>query len=466
LDATLLARIQFAFTVAFHIVFPAFTIGLSSYIAVLEGVWFFDGDERFHRLARYWTKLFAVSFGMGVVSGVVMSYQFGTNWSRFSVVTGNVIGPLLGYEVLMAFFLEASFLGVMLFGWNRVPKWLHFFSCLMVAGGTLLSAFWILSANSWMQYPTGHEVRDGVAYPVDWIQVIFNPTFPLRFAHMAIAAYLTTSIVVLAVGARYWLARQYPAEARIMIRMGLGLALVLAPLQLFIGDLHGLTTAEYQPAKLAAIEAHWDGTKPGELVLFAIPNEAKGRNDFDIGIPKASSFIITHDWNGLYKGLADFPPADRPPVAVPFYAFRIMVGIGLFLILLALYGGVQWLRGRLLDDRLFLQAAALSWPLGFIALISGWIVTEVGRQPWAATGLIRTADAGSPLAAGAVGASLILFVLVYFAVYSAGIYYMNLLIRRGPELQAPSGQDWTHVPHRPISAAEPEAGGPLAAKRS
>jgi cytochrome d ubiquinol oxidase subunit I len=251
-----------------------------------------------------------------------------------------------------------------------------------------------------------------------------------------------------------------------MIRMGLGLALVLAPLQLFIGDLHGLTTAEYQPAKLAAIEAHWDGTKPGELVLFAIPNEAKGRNDFDIGIPKASSYIITHDWNGLYKGLADFPPADRPPVAVPFYAFRIMVGIGLFLILLALYGGVQWLRGRLLDDRLFLQAAALSWPLGFIALISGWIVTEVGRQPWAATGLIRTADAGSPLAAGAVGASLILFVLVYFAVYSAGIYYMNLLIRRGPELQAPSGQDWTHVPHRPISAAEPEAGAPLAAKRS
>ena len=285
LDATILARIQFAFTVTFHIIFPAFTIGLASYIATLEAIWFFRDDDRYHRLARFWTKVFAVSFAMGVVSGLPMSYQFGTNWSKFSVTAGNVIGPLLGYEVLTAFFLEASFLGIMLFGWNRVPKGLHFFASLMVAFGTLLSAFWILSANSWMQYPTGFEIKDGVAIPVDWLQVIFNPTFPYRLAHMVTAAYLTTSIVVLAIGARYWLANTYHEEARIMIRMGLGLAIVLAPLQLFIGDQHGLATAEYQPAKLAAMEGHWDGSKPGELVLFGIPDEAAQRNDYEIGIP-------------------------------------------------------------------------------------------------------------------------------------------------------------------------------------
>ncbi|MGO8952644.1 MAG: cytochrome ubiquinol oxidase subunit I, partial [Rhodomicrobium sp.] len=441
LDATFLARLQFAFTAGFHIVFPAFTIGLASYVATLEAVWFFGDDERYHRIARYWTKIFALSFAMGVVSGVPMSYQFGTNWSKFSIAGGNVLGPLLGYEVLTAFFLEASFLGVMLFGWNLVPKWLHFFASLMVACGTLLSAFWILSANSWMQYPAGYELRDGVVYPSDWLQVIFSPTFPYRFAHMVIAAYLTTSVVVLAVGARYWLVGRYREEARIMVRMGLGLALVLAPLQLLVGDFHGLTTAKYQPAKLAAIEAHWDGTKPGTLVLLGIPDEAKARNDYEIGIPHLGSLIVTHDWDGLFKGLNDFARADRPPVWQLFVSFRLMVGIGFFLILLGFYGGVLWLRGQLFENRLFLRTAALSWPLGFIAVIAGWTTTEVGRQPWAATGLIRTADAASPVAAGAVGASLILFVIVYFAVYSAGIYYMNLLIRRGPDLQAAAGPD-------------------------
>jgi cytochrome d ubiquinol oxidase subunit I len=467
-DATFLARIQFAFTVAFHIIFPAFTIGLSSYIATLEGVWFFSGDGRFHRLARYWTKIFAVSFAMGVVSGVPMSYQFGTNWSQFSIATGNVIGPLLGYEVLMAFFLESSFLGVMLFGRNRVPPWLHFFASLMVAFGTLLSAFWILAANSWMQYPAGHEIRDGIAYPVDWIEVIFSPTFPWRFAHMVVSAYLTTAIVVLAVGARYLLAGRFHDEARIMVRMGLGLTLVLAPAQLIIGDLHGLTTAEYQPAKLAAIEAHWDGTKPADLVLFALPNEAKARNDYEIGVPKLGAWVITRDLNGLYKGLNDFAAADRPPVWAPFFAFRLMVAIGLFLIILAVYGGVQWARGRLFESRLFLLPAAYSWPLGFIAVLAGWTVTEVGRQPWLATGIIKTADAASPLAAGTVGATVILFALVYLVVYSAGIYYMNLLIRRGPmpETEAPSGPDGAHVPHRPISAATETGAGPAFADGS
>jgi cytochrome d ubiquinol oxidase subunit I len=464
LDATFLARLQFAFTIAFHIVFPAFTIGLASYIATLECIWFFRDDERYHRLARYWTKIFAVSFAMGVVSGLPMSYQFGTNWSRFSVATGNVLGPLLGYEVLTAFFLEASFLGVMLFGWNRVPKWLHFFASLMVAFGTLLSAFWILSANSWMQFPTGYEVKDGIAYPVDWLQVIFSPTFPYRLLHMVAAAYLSTSIVVLSVGARYWLANRYPDEARIMIRMGLGLALVLAPLQLLIGDAHGLKTAEYQPAKLAAMEGHWDGSKPGDLVLFGIPDEATGRNGYQVAIPHLGSLIITHSWNGRFKGLNDFAPADRPPLIPPFFGFRIMVGIGLFLILLAFYGGYLWWRRRLFESRLFLRAAALSWPLGFIAIIAGWTTTETGRQPWVATGLIRTAEAASPVAAGAVGATLISFILIYLVVYSAGIYYMNSLIRQGPVLQTPSGPDQARVPHRPITAASETGSGPAFAR--
>jgi cytochrome bd ubiquinol oxidase subunit I len=459
LDATVLARIQFAFTVAFHIIFPAFTIGLASYIATLEGIWFFRGDERYHRLARYWTKIFAVSFGMGVVSGLPMSYQFGTNWSKFSVAVGNVIGPLLGYEVLTAFFLEASFLGIMLFGWNRVPKWLHFFASIVVALGTLLSAFWILSANSWMQYPTGHEVRDGIAYPVDWLQVIFSPTFPLRFAHMVTAAYLSTSIVVLAVGARYWLANKYHDEARIMIRMGLGLALVLAPLQLIIGDSHGLITAKYQPAKLAAMEGHWDGSKTAGLVLFGLPNKRDRRNDYEIGIPHLGSLIITHDWDGHYKGLNDFPLSDWPPLWPPFFGFRLMVGIGLFLILLAFSGGVLWLRGKVFENRLFLKAASLSWPLGFIAIIAGWVTTETGRQPWVATGIIRTAEAASPLAAGAVGASLILFVLVYFVVYSAGIYYMNILIRKGLSVVG-TGEEKAPTARRPISAATGTGEGP------
>ncbi len=460
LDATILARLQFAFTVTFHIIFPAFTIGLASYIATLEAVWFFRGDDRYHRLARFWTKIFAVSFAMGVVSGLPMSYQFGTNWSKFSVAAGNVIGPLLGYEVLTAFFLEASFLGIMLFGWNRVPKGLHFFASLMVAFGTLLSAFWILAANSWMQYPTGHEIKDGLAVPVDWVQVIFSPTFPLRFAHMVMAAYLSTAIVVLAIGARYWLQSVYPQESRIMVRMGLGLVLLLAPLQLFVGDQHGLVTAEYQPAKLAALEGHWDGSKPGELILFGVPNETAERNDYQIGIPHLGSLIITHSWNGLFKGLNDFKPEDRPPVWGPFFGFRIMVAIGLWFIFLAAFGGIIWWRGKLFDNLTFMRAAAISWPLGFIAVIAGWTTTEVGRQPWVATGIIRTAQAASPLEAQTVGATLIMFFLVYLVVYSAGIYYMNLLIRKGPIVQAPSGFDERRVAQRPISAATETGAGP------
>ncbi len=451
LDATLLARIQFAFTISFHIIFPSFTIGLAAFVATLLVRWRFTGEDHFYRLARFWTKIFAVSFAMGVVSGIVLSYQLGTNWSRFSIVVGNVLGPLLGYEVLTAFFLEASFLGIMLFGWKRVSPNVHVLSAVLVALGTSLSAFWILAANSWMQTPAGHEMRDGIAYPVDWLAIIFNPSFPYRFAHMFTAAYLTTSLVVLAVGARYLLAGRFVPEAKTMMRMGLGMVVCLAPLQALIGDQHGLNTAEYQPAKVAAIEAHWDGSKPAPLVLFAIPNEAEERNALEIAIPKIASLLITHDPDGLFKGLKDFKPEDRPPVAMPFFAFRAMVGLGVLMIAIGVVGAYLWARGRLFATRWYLALVQYAWPLGFIAILAGWYVTEVGRQPWIATGILRTADAISPVSFGAVLTTLVLFIVVYTVVFSMGIYYINRLIEKGPAGEAVKGEEG--VPSRPMSAA-------------
>lgn len=451
-EALILARIQFAFTVTFHIIFPAFSIGLAAFIATLLVRWRMTGEERFHRLARFWTKIFAVSFAMGVVSGIVLSYQFGTNWSRFSEFSGNVIGPLIGYEVLTAFFLEASFLGIMLFGWNRISPNLHTAAAILVAIGTSISAFWILSANSWMQTPTGHEIRDGIAYPVDWWKIVFNPSFPYRFAHMYTAAFLTTSLVILAVGARYLLAGKFIDEGKTMMRMGLGMVAVLAPLQLVIGDLHGLNTAEHQPAKIAAMEAHWDGSKPADLVLFALPDAKAETNHYEVSIPNLGSLIITHDLNGLFKGLKDFKAEDRPNVLWPFFAFRIMVGIGMVLIAAGLGGAFLWWRGRLFDTRWYLRAVAQSWPLGFIAIVAGWWVTETGRQPFLVYGALRTADAVSPVAFGAVLTSLILFVLVYSAVFSMGVLYINRMINKGPAGKA--AEPPHALPSRPLSAAQ------------
>lgn len=455
LDATFLARIQFAFTVSFHIIFPSFTIGLAAFIATLLVRWRMTGRDHLHRLARFWTKIFAVSFAMGVVSGIVLSYEFGTNWSRFSTVAGNVVGPLLGYEVLTAFFLEASFLGIMLFGWNRVSPTLHVTSAVLVAIGTSLSAFWILAANSWMQTPAGHEVRDGIAYPVSWLEIIFNPSFPYRFAHMFTAAYLTTSVVVAAVGARYLLKGRFPEESKTMLRMGIGMVALLAPLQLVIGDMHGLNTAEHQPAKVAAMEAHWDGSKPADLVLFAWPSETEETNHYEIAIPNLASFIITHDTSGLFKGLKDFAPQDRPPVKPVFFAFRVMVGLGLLMIVGGLVGAFLWWRGKLFDSAWFLRPLSLAWPAGFIAILAGWWVTETGRQPWLVHGILRTADAASPVAGGAVLTTLILFVIVYSAVFSMGIYYINRLIEKGPA--GASVKPSEGVPSRPLSAAEEAA---------
>jgi cytochrome d ubiquinol oxidase subunit I len=432
LDPLLISRLQFAFTITFHIIFPTFTIGLSAYIATLCVMWMRTGTDRYRVLAQFWTKIFAVSFAMGVVSGVVLSYQFGTNWSRFSVVLGNVIGPMIGYEVLVAFFLEATFLSVLLFGWDRVPPWLHTLSAVAVAVGTTLSAFWILSANSWMQTPGGFEMRDGIAYPLDWLAIVFNPSFPYRLAHMVSAAYLTTSFVVLAVGARYLLAGRHLEHARNMVRMAVGFAVIVAPLQLLIGDQHGLNTLAHQPLKIAAIEAHWDGNAPGELVLFAWPDESAETNRFAVTIPHGASLLLTHSWDGLIPGLTSVPPQERPPVKPPFFAFRIMVGIGTLMIMAGLTGAILWWRGQLLETRWYLWPAQHAWWMGFVAVICGWIVTETGRQPWAAHGILRTDDAASPVAAHAVMTSLVLFVLVYSIVFAMGIYYINRLIARGP----------------------------------
>jgi cytochrome bd ubiquinol oxidase subunit I len=450
-DPVILARLQFAFTIIFHIIFPSFTIGLSAYIATLGVMLLRTGREHFHVLMRFWTKIFAVSFGMGVVSGIVLSYQFGTNWSRFSVVAGNVLGPLLGYEVLGAFFLEATFLGVLLFGFNKVPPWLYVLSAAVVATGTAISAFWILAANSWMQTPAGYELRAGIAYPTDWLAIVFNPSFPYRFAHMLNAAYLTTAFVVLAVGARYLVAGKYQQEARTMLRMAIGLTAILAPLQLFIGDQHGLNTLKHQPIKIAAMEGHWDSSGPGDLELFAWPDEKAETDRFSISIPHGSSLILTHSWNGLYPGLKSAPPADRPPVIPVFFAFRIMVGIGMFMIAAAFAGAFLWWRGTLFSTRWYLAIMSQCWWIGFVAVISGWVVTETGRQPWIVHGILRTADATSPVPGASIAGTLALFIVTYGIVFWFGIYYINRLINGGPD--SPMAKEATRFTNKPLAEA-------------
>lgn len=453
--ALLLARLQFAFTISFHIIFPAFSIGLSAYVATLLVLWKRTGHDHFHRLARFWTKIFAVSFAMGVVSGIPLSYEFGTNWARFSLVAGNVIGPLIGYEVMTAFFLEATFLGVMLFGWQRVPAWLHVTAAILVALGTAISGFWILSANSWMHTPDGYELHAGIAYPVSWFRVIFNPSFPYRFAHMMTAAYLTTSVVVLAAGARYLLRREFETEGRVMMRMGVGMLALLGPLQLLLGDQHGLNTLQHQPAKIAAIEAHWDDDGPADLVLFALPDEAAARNRAEIAIPHLGSLILTHSWEGRFAGIKDFPRDQRPPVTSIFFAFRLMVAIGMALIAIGLAGAVLWWRGKLCTTGWYLHIVARAWWLGFVAILAGWLTTESGRQPYVAYGILRTDQAISPVSAATVAVSLALFVLIYGVLFSIGIYYIHRLIWNGPKGAAVKPVTFPEgLPNRPLATAD------------
>lgn len=437
LDPVLLARIQFAFTVSFHIVFPAFTIGLASWLAVVEGMWLKTRNPVYKELYKFWIKIFAVCFGMGVVSGVVMSYQFGTNWSVFSDQVGSVIGPLLGYEVLTAFFLEASFLGVMLFGWNRVSEKMHFFSTLMVAFGTLLSAFWILAANSWMQTPAGFEVTEnGTLMPTNWLEVIFTASFPYRFVHMVLAAYLTTAFTVGGIGAWYLWNKRYVEHARIMFGMAMLMAVFIAPTQLFVGDLHGLNTLEHQPAKVAAMEGIWETEKGADLRLFAIPDQEAEKNHFELTIPNGASWILTHHADGEIKGLKEWAPEDRPPVAIVFWAFRIMVGLGMAMILTGVIAATLFLRKRLFDSRLFQLWCMALTPAGFIALLAGWFVTEIGRQPWVAYGVIRTSDAVSPVLGEHVAMSLLAFIIVYTLLFGAATYYILKLICKGIDTQA------------------------------
>jgi len=434
--ALLLARLQFAFTISFHFILPAFTIGLASYLAVLEGLWLKTGREAFLNLFRYWLKIFAIVFAMGVVSGIVMSYQFGTNWSVFSDRAGPIIGPLMAYEVLTAFFLEAGFLGVMLFGMERVGRGLHFAATCMVAVGTALSAFWILSVNSWMQTPAGWALNEASQFvPAgSWLDIIFNPSFPYRFAHTVIAAYLTTALAVGGVGAWHLRRRRDTPEVRTMFSMAMWMAALVAPVQIFVGDQHGLNTEEHQPAKIAGLEGHYQSYPDGApLILFGIPDSEQETVHYAVSIPYLSSLLLHHDLHAPVRGLSDYPADERPPVGIIFWSFRIMVGLGVLMAGLGMLSLFARWRRRLYEWRWLHVFALLMGPSGFVAVIAGWVTTEVGRQPWVIYGLLRTADAVSPIAAPGVSGSLIAFVIVYLIVFSAGLLYILRLMARPPE---------------------------------
>jgi len=452
LDPLLLSRLQFAWVIAFHILLPAFTVGLASYVALNEGLHFFTGRDIYLRISNFWTKIFAISFGMGVVSGIIMPFQFGTNWSRFSDATANVLSPLLAYEGLTAFFLEAAFLGVLLFGRNLVPRWAHFVSALMVAAGTLFSSFWILAANSWMQTPQGYKIVDGRFFPTSWLAIIFNPSFPYRLAHTVTAFYITTAFVVIAVAAHLLLKRRFAEEAKRMFSTTLWLLTFLVPLQFALGDLHGLNTLHYQPAKLAAIEAHWTKERHAPLTLFAVPDQQNATNHAVIDVPELGSLILTHSFSGEVPGLKDWPADQRPPVIYPFFAFRIMVGIGLLMLAIVLISlSLRFVRG--LNSTWFLRLCVCAGPLGFVAVLAGWTTTEVGRQPWTVFGVMRTANSVSPSLTGTdVLLSLIGYVVVYLIMFPAGFYMMRRVVRAGPAATAE---------RPPVESGRPE--GPVAA---
>ncbi len=445
--ALLLARLQFAFTVSFHIIFPAISIGLASYLAVLEALWLYTKRSVYLDLFNYWKKIFAVVFGMGVVSGLVLSYQFGTNWSVFSDKTGPVIGPLMGYEVLSAFFLEAGFLGVMLFGMNRVGARLHLFSTCMVAFGTALSAFWILAVNSWMQTPQGHAINDvGQFVPVDWWAVIFNPSFPYRLVHMVLGAYLGTAFLVGGTAAWQMLRGKAGEATRTMFSMAMWMAALVAPIQIVAGDLHGLNTFEHQPAKVAAMEGHFETRAGAPLLLFGWPDMEEERTKAAIEIPKLGSLILTHDWNGTVRGLKEWPREDRPNATILFWSFLLMVGIGVAMVAVGVWSVVLRWRKRLYDQPLLQWSMLVLGPSGIVAVLAGWITTEVGRQPYTVYGVLRTADSVSPVAAEAVASSLVAFTIVYLSVFGAGVFYMLRLMAKPPQESEPE------LPREPMRA--------------
>ncbi|AOA58929.1 cytochrome ubiquinol oxidase subunit I [Acinetobacter larvae] len=462
LTALELARIQFAFTVSFHIIFPATSIGLACFLAMLEWKWLRSQNPIYKDLFQFWIKIFAVAFGMGVVSGVVMSYQFGTNWSEFSRVAGSVTGPLLTYEVLSAFFLEAGFLGIMLFGWGRVSAKAHFFATLMVAIGTCISMFWILSSNSWMQTPQGFSLENGIIVPTDWWAIVFNPSFPYRFVHMAVAAFLVSSLLVVATAAWHLLKGRRDELVKKSFSMGLWMVLATSCAQVLVGDFHGLNTLKHQPAKLAAIEGHWE-TNHDEgmpLLLFALPDMENERNHLEVALPNVGSLILTHSIDGTVTGLKDFPAEDRPNMAIVFWSFRVMVGLGMLMVAMSLFALYLRRNGKIYHNSWLHRWAVCMGPTGYIALLAGWVTTEVGRQPWVVYGVMRTHDGLShSVSADQVGLSLIIFVVVYALVFGSGIYYMLKLMKTGPQfIEAvdlqPAGHGHFKTPQRPLSAVD------------
>jgi cytochrome d ubiquinol oxidase subunit I len=439
--ALLLARAQFAFTISFHFIFPSFSIGLASYLAVLEGLWLWKGEEKYLILFRYWLRIFAIAFAMGVVSGIVMSYQFGTNWSVFSDKAGPILGPLMAYEVLTAFFLEAGFLGVMLFGMEKVGRKLHFLATCLVAVGTAVSAFWILSANSWMHTPQGWTTNaQGQFVPAgSWWPIIFNPSFPYRFAHTVIAAYLTTALVVGAASAWHLLrGRGDNPAVRTGFSMAMWMAALVAPVQIVVGDQHALNTFAHETPKILAIEGYYHAYPHGApWHVVGMPDDDAETVRHAVTLPGLGSLGIEHDLHAPMPGLDALSKADRPPSAILFWSFRLMVGLGFLMALLGACSLAARLRRRLYDWRWLHRFALVMGPAGFVAVICGWVTTEVGRQPWVIYGMLRTRDAVSPIAAPAVTGSLVAFVLVYFAVFSAGIWYILRLMAAVPGSSPP-----------------------------
>ncbi len=466
MDALLLSRIQFGFVISFHILFPAFTIGLAHWLAFVEWRWLRTRDALWRDVYFFWLKIFAVSFGMGVVSGIVMSFQFGTNWAVLSERAGAILGPLLSYEVLTAFFLEATFLGVMLFGWRKVSDRLHFFATCMVALGTLLSTFWIISANSWMQTPQGYLIdARGFFQPADWWAIVFNPSFPYRLAHMVLAAFITTCLVIGGVSAWYLRRGVHLDAALRTLKYATVFAAIAVPLQILAGDLHGLNVGEHQPVKLAAIEGHWHEGAPGAgtpLVLVGFPDAAAERNAFEVAVPRLGGLILKHDWNGTIQPLSAVPADQRPPVAPVFWAFRVMVGLGLLMLALAWLSLWKWRRGQLGSTRWLLDFWRLMSPTGFIALLAGWYVVEIGRQPWTVYGVLRTSESVSPnITAAAVWSSLVVYAAAYAVIFGAGIWYLRKLMLVGPVPQPPKDtRGGEKTPARPLSVPDEPVDAP------
>ena len=458
-DAFHLARLQFAFTVSFHIVFPAISIGMASFLAVLEWRFLLTGDKAYKDMYLFWSRIFAVGFGMGVVSGVVMAYEFGTNWSGFSLIAGNITGPLLTYEVLTAFFLEAGFLGIMLFGWHRVSPRAHFFATFMVAVGTLISTFWILASNSFMQTPQGFAMENGRIVPVDWFKVIFNPSFPYRLAHMTIAAFIVAAFIVAACGAWHLLHGRRDVPVKRSFSMALWMLLVLTPIQIFVGDAHGLNTRKYQPVKIAAIEGLWETEHGGTaLNLVGLPDMNAEVTRYAIQLPHLGSLILTHSWDGEIRGMKEFPPEDRPYSPILFWTFRIMAGLGMLMLLTAGVGLLLRRDGRLYEARWYQWLVLCMGPSGIVALLAGWITTEVGRQPWTVYGVVRTVDSLSPIGSQQAGVTLLILVIVYFLVFGTGVYYMLKMMKAGPSagLETRESLKYPGLHNRAMDALEGE----------